>query len=141
MKFLTELIAADLIQHQVWEHHGGPDREAHVTASNRTSLREDESSVFIAATEFELHDGTRHVGYCSPTDPSGLDYVQPVILVGTEHVALWHEEQAAETAAQTIAMRLGRSLDQVFPIQWRCVVPVDGQFVSGQVLPQDVGGR
>ncbi len=115
------------------------DLKAQITPSSRTSLREEESGVFLVATDFELHDGTRHVGYCSPTDPSGLDYLQPVILVGMEHVELWHEEQPAETAAQVIAMRLGRNLDQVFPILWRCIVPIDGQFVSGQVLVEDVG--
>jgi hypothetical protein len=139
MKLLSELTAADLRQHKVWQYHGVSDLKAQITASSRTSLREEESSVFLAATDFQLHDGTRHVGYCSPTDPSGLDYLQPFILVGMEHVALWHEEQPAETAAQMIAVRLGRNLDQVFPILWRCIVPVEGQLVSGQVLAQDVG--
>lgn len=35
--------------------------------------------------------GQKLMGFCSPQDPSGIDYTQPVILAEKGQVALWRD--------------------------------------------------
>lgn len=132
---LSSLTPEELLSTPVWRYRSpeGDDR-AEVDPSDLTELTEDSEETFIALTHFTLSDGTRFFGYCSPVDPSGLDYIQPVLIAGSEHIRLWEG-----FPAESIAALLQRSIEQVFPISFECRVPVDGSIVAARMTAEDVG--
>ncbi|MCA1582647.1 MAG: PilZ domain-containing protein [Acidobacteria bacterium] len=135
MKRLVDLTIEDLAATAVWRYEGGTGDEALVVPAERDSLSAMDEEVFLAATEFTLADGSPHPGFCFPVDDSGIDYLQPVIVTNERQVRFWFEGPVlAETLAAQWAA-LGRTGPDVFPVTFRCPVPVDGRIVTG-VIPQ-----
>jgi hypothetical protein len=113
----------------VWQYKGDDDVDAEVWSGPPAKITDEPGApVYIALTEYYLASGVKHLGYTSPADWSGLDYVQPVIIVGREHVRLWDDTQGVIADAWR---HLGPEKPDVFPITWRCVVPVDGDTAQG----------
>ena len=137
MKRLAELRPEDFEVHPVWEYHGTSDTDALVEPRAVGDVKEADPTTLLAATEFHLADGTTATGFCSPADDSGLDYVQPVVFIANKQVPLWRPRLGVDTAAR-ICIDLGKPADSVFPIAWRCLVPVDGAVRAGEITSTDV---
>ena len=135
MKRLAELTEEDLLACPVWEYHGLNDRTASVSPAPGAVLSEEvpdasRQQVYVALTEFTFANGEVNLGYCSPVDPSGLDYIQPVILIKGAHIRLYDEDS---DGLPEDWRHLGLDSSEVFPLSWRCRVPVDGETVHGTV--------
>lgn len=134
MKRLSELMAEDLKREPVWEYHAvDGDDDALVSPSSKRELTEADEVVHIARTTFWLADGSGHVGFCSPQDDSGLDYVQPVITAVRGQVSLWFDRPADVNTLRLISERLSAVLGKIFPIHYECDVLVDGRRIHGLV--------
>jgi len=149
MKPISDLTAADLASVPVWRFTTAPPASGDppesivvwngkpatewVTPTDLTALSEDAEDVFIAATEFCLATGARFPGFCSPTDDSGIDYVQPVIVTPTGPVRLWFDSPVSADHLRSVLTRLGCPTDEAFPLRFRCLVPCDGRYVEGVV--------
>lgn len=138
MKRINELRTADLDRAPVWRYEGAGDDSAVVHATARTELTETETGVFIARTQFVLNNGTQHIGFCSPTDDSGLDYLQPVILTECGPVFFWFDTPPSEESLHAQWHRLGSDHQTIFPVHFRCTVPVDGRYVTGTINESDL---
>jgi hypothetical protein len=101
-------------------------------------LTEAEPRVFVAATDFVFADGSTAVGFCSPSDPSGLDYTQPVVFLGDAQIPLWVEPTPSRAEVEATWRRHGKSISEVFPIGFACHVPVDGKALSGVIRFEDL---
>ncbi len=156
MKRLVELTAEDLAAEPVWRYEGGTGAAAMVVPIRRDALSRADDEVFLAATDFELFDGSRHVGFCFPADDSSIDYLQPSIIVPGRQVAFWTEGTASPEDLAARWRALGKEPGQIFPASFRCRIPVDGGIVSGWIagvessrdltvaireLPPAAGGR
>jgi hypothetical protein len=137
-KELAQLTAEDFVTIPVWECRGGPDNAATVQPCALHALSENTSGVHLAATEFRLADGTKMAGYCSPSDPSGVDYLQPVLFTAGGQLSLWAETLPTEASVADTWRRLGKPLERVYPIEFTCLVLVDGRQVSGVISLDDV---
>src|SRR5215471_17152647 len=104
-----------------------------VAPSKRVTLSQSDDEIYLAATDFELFDSTAHVGFCFPADDSGIDYLQPVIVSPSGHVNFWFDGPATPTILSNQWKALGKQLHEIFPVSYRCLVPVDGRTVSGRV--------
>ena len=124
----------------MWRYEGENDDVAHVKATDLNELHAAESSTFIARTQFALATGAQFIGFCSPTEDSGLDYLQPVILTPDGPVYFWFEEPPSHEFLARQAARLGVMPAEIFPVQFRCTVPVDGRFVAGVITEDDLTG-
>jgi hypothetical protein len=131
---LVDLTIEDLSTTPVWRYEGGSGAEAVVVPTGRTSLSGEDDEVCLAATEFTLCDSSRHLGFCFPVDDSGLDYLQPVILTRGGQVSFWFDGPIAQEVLAAQWNALGKRVEEVFPVQFRCLVPVAGQTVTG-VIP------
>jgi len=130
MKRFADLSVDDLSASPVWRYSSGDgDASAIVEPTEKAELSESESSVYVVSTTFILADGTSVPGVCSPQDASGLDYIQPVLFGVDGHVRL----STVRTDAQEVAQHLRRRTAAVFPLQFRCNVPVDGVVLSGTI--------
>jgi hypothetical protein len=89
--------------------------------------------VFLAATEFFLPDSSRHLGFCFPVDDAGIDYLQPVVVTPAGQVRFWFDGAVAPETLSTQWRALGKRKEEVFPVRFRCLVPVDGRFVEGTI--------
>jgi hypothetical protein len=136
MKRFAELTREDMHLHPVWRYHSSQDDTlAVVQPDERRQLSEQETITFVVATVFRLADRSELIGLCSPSDPSGLDYLQPVIFTDAGHVRLWNDDTAG-TLVASACKRLGRPVASIFPVFFECTIPVDGLRVTGTV---DIG--
>jgi hypothetical protein len=133
VKPLAELTVEDLAASPIWRYVGGTGAEALVARSKRTTLSQSDDEIFLAATEFVLSDQSRHTGFCFPADDSGIDYLQPVIIDRSGHVSFWFDGPASEAALAAQWKAFGREPRDVFPAEFRCLVPVDKRVVSGRI--------
>jgi PilZ domain-containing protein len=133
VKRLADLTVEDLTAVPVWRYEGGSDAEALVVPVRRDSLSQMDDDVFLAATEFELADSARYFGFCFPADDSGIDYLQPVIVAGGKHVGFWFDAPVTPEALADQWSVLGKAAEKVFPVRFKCLVPVDGRTVSGEI--------
>jgi hypothetical protein len=133
MKRLAELTIADLTTAPVWRYEGGSGADAAVVAERRDSLSQMDNEIFLAATEFFLPDSSQHLGFCFPVDDAGIDYLQPVIVTPTAHVRFWFDEAIAPEVLSAQWNALGRREEEIFPVRFRCRVPVDGRTVAGMI--------
>ena len=133
MKRLIDLAGDDLLSSPVWRYEGGSGSLAIVTPSRRTALSQEDDEIFLAATDFELFDGSRHFGFCFPADDSGIDYLQPVIVSPSGQVSFWFDGPATPEALTRQWKLIGKVSQDIFPVAFRCLVPVDGRTVSGRI--------
>lgn len=133
VKRLVDLTAENLVAHPVWRYEGGSGAQAQVSSTDRASLSQNDDEIFLASTEFDLADGSRHAGFCFPTEGAGVDYLQPVIVTAGGHVPFWFEEPVSEAALAKQWKTLGRPAGRIFPVAFRCLVPVDGRTVRGRI--------
>ena len=133
VKRLGELTVEDLTANPVWRYEGGSGGEALVAPVDRDSLSQSDDEIFLAATDFELSDSSRHFGFCFPADDSGIDYLQPVIVSGSDHVCFWFEGTIPPAALASQWSALGKQAGDIFPVTFQCRVPVDGRAVTGRI--------
>lgn len=134
-KLLADLTAADLTAAPVWRYESGSGAETIVVAEEQDSLSRSDEEIFLAATEFLLPDSSRWFGFCFPADEAGLEYLQPVIVTPAGHVRFWFEGAVAPEFLSSQWNILGArdGDEEVFPVRFRCLVPVDGQVVTGVI--------
>jgi hypothetical protein len=89
-KRLIDLTQKDLLDNNVWEHWSDNLIE-YVRPSNNLSLSETSVNGHIVLTTFLLNNKKSLFGFCSPQDPSGLDYIQPVVLTSNGQVHFYKE--------------------------------------------------
>lgn len=140
MKRVHDLRPADLDRVPVWRHEGEDDDIAVVHATDRKQLSEHDTDLFIARTQFALANGEQHIGFCSPVDDSGLESLQPVIVTDHGPVFFWFDEPPTDASLRAQWQRLGVTSELVFPVHFRCTVPVDGRYVTGIIEPEDLTG-
>jgi hypothetical protein len=140
MKRLNDLRPADLERVAVWHYLGETDDDAHVRATNRTELNEFECDAFIARTQFVLANGAHHPGFCTPVHDGDLESVQPVI-VTVDGLVFFHFDEPP--SRETLALqwrKLGAPRERIFPVHFRCTVPVSGRYVTGIIEAGDLTG-
>ncbi len=128
-----DLTVEDLAASPVWRYEGGSGAEAMVSPAKRAALSQADDEIFLAATEFELLDLERHSGFCFPAENGGLDYLQPVILTPAGPVSFWFDEPPDKDVLAEQWRSLARDPSAIFPIAFRCLVPVDERTVSGRI--------
>ena len=133
VKPLADLTVEDLTATRVWRYEGGGGAEALVVPAQRDSLSRMDDDVFLAATEFELPDSSRHLGFCFPADDSGIEYLQPVIVARGGQVGFWFDRPVTQEMLSAQWRVLGKGAEEIFPVRFHCLVPVDGQTVSGVI--------
>lgn len=133
MKRLVDLSVEDLIASPVWRYEGGSGVDAMVSSTKRVSLSQNDDEIFLAATEFRLFDSSSHFGFCFPADDSGIDYLQPVIVSSSGHVNFWFDGPASPETLAGQWRALAREPREIFPVVYRCIVPVDGRTVNGRI--------
>ena len=128
---LTNLSNDDLSLTPIWHCEGALDQDATVTPVGE--FQYPNSEAYIARTRFTLADGSILWGYCSPTDASGLDYIQPVIILRGVHLPLWLDEPPHRPVLDRLAEALGRPADGVTPIEFYCAVPFNDENLRGEI--------
>lgn len=140
MKRVHDLRPADLDRVPVWRYEGDDDDLAVVHATDRRQLSEKDTDVFIARTQFALANGAQHIGFCSPVDDFDLENLQPVILTDRGPVFFWFDAPPTEESLRVQWQRLGVTRESIFPVHFRCTVPVDGRYITGTIEPDDLTG-
>lgn len=139
MKRLTDLRPADLERVAVWHYLGEVDDDARVRATERSELARADAENYVARTQFVLANGMQHVGFCSPVDES-LESIQPVIVTAEGLVYFWFDEPPSHETLLRQWKRLDAGREQIFPVHFRCLVPVDGHYVTGVIEEDDLTG-
>lgn len=134
MKPFAELTIDDFRRAPVWRYESqGDDATAKVEEVAVSYLSELDPGVFVVATTYRLADGSEFLGLCSPIDPSGLDYLQPILFFEGDQVPLWSGAAAAAVAPELVAKQLRRPVSGVFPLAFTCHILVDGDPISGVI--------
>ena len=139
MKRLHDLTPFDLERAAVWYYDGESDDNAQVRATDRKELAGADATDFIARTQFALANGAQFTGFCSPADEA-LEVTQPVIVTAEGPVFFYFEEPPSQETLDAQWRRLGAGHEQIFPVHFRCTVPVDGKYVTGTIEAEDLTG-
>ena len=140
VKRLHDLRPADFERAAVWHYDGQHDDVATVRATERGELAASDPIVYIARTQFALANGAQFIGFCSPGEDDALAELQPVILTSEGPVYFYFEEPPSQEMLDAQWRRLGVGHEQVFPVHFRCTVPVDGVYVTGSIEAEDLTG-
>jgi hypothetical protein len=140
MKRLADLTPVDLERVALWRYAGETDDTAVVRATDRQELGDAERGLFIARTQFALANGAQHIGFCSPDEETSLDSLQPVILTSAGPVYFWFEDPPSAESLRAQWKRLGAEHEEIFPIHFRCTVPVHGHYITGVIFADDLTG-
>jgi hypothetical protein len=140
MKRLIDLTPSDLDRVPVWRYAGENDDVARVSATDRSELSLADPGTYIARTQFHVAGGTQYVGYCSPANDATLDHLQPVILTADGPVFFHFDEPPSRETLDVQWQRLGCDAEEIFPVHFRCTVPLDGTFVTGTIDAADLTG-
>jgi PilZ domain len=133
VKRLVDVTVDDLVAHPVWRYEGGVGRDAIVVPATKTTLSRSDDEIFLAGTDFELFDTTKHFGFCFPADDTGIAYLQPVILTRSGPVSFWFDELPSEEKLSKQWRLLGKDEAEIFPATFRCRVLVDGRIITGRI--------
>lgn len=131
MKRMQSLTIHDLQETPIWRFEGASELDALVFPAD--DFEHSDRVGYIARTRFLLADESEWWGYCSPTDDSGLDYIQPVIIASAGHVRFWYDEVPSEAEPARACRLLGRHLHEVFPARFECTVAFEGRRVGGEL--------
>jgi len=140
MKRLTELTPADLERAAVWHYSGETDETASVRATDRHELSAREAGLFLARTQFALANGAQHVGFCSPGEEVTLEYLQPVIVTAVGPVYFWFADPPTQESLRAQWQKLGARREDIFPVHYRCTVPIGGRYLTGMIHDGDLTG-
>lgn len=133
LKKLIELTKYDLLDRNVWEHWNENNIEF-VKPSDQTEIYEKSNIGHIVLTDFVLNNNTNLLGFCSPQDTSGLEYIQPVIITDKGQIELWRDKEWSENEKKELLEKLGLTSKEVFPIVYKTRVKCDTKFYSGTIF-------
>lgn len=138
-----ELTPADLERFSVWElsldeeGEQGQD-EATVRPYETNGPVDPAVGMFIVRASMTLADGTRLMGYVTPSAQGGADLssCQPAVVVTEGQVSFWRGMCALrpEDISNSYALLKKASPAQVFPIKFESDVPIACGPVVGEVL-------
>jgi len=140
MKRLRDLEPDDLRRCPVWRYDGEIDDVAVLHATDRKELSIPSEDIFIVETQFVLASGAHHIGFCSPGEDDDIEALQPVIVTGERHVYFWFDDPPSREFLRAQWELLGASHEEIFPIHFRCMVPVNGRYVTGVIEAEDLTG-
>ncbi len=92
-----------------------------------------ENDACLVLTKFVASSGAVFWGYCSPSDPSGLDYIQPTKIKEPGHVPLWWDWNPGDVELERRFALLGAPASMVFPLHYEAQVLSDGETVAGTI--------
>ena len=129
---IKNLSVSDLLKWPVWRYWTTGEMEF-VQSETIQEITEISDNCYIVLTEFILNNKIKFIGFCSPQDFSGLDYIQPVILTKVGQVNLYKELAFDEDDKLKDITKLGYTFEEVFPIYFHVKISCDGEFRSGKV--------
>ena len=133
IKRLIDLKESDLEEYPIWEHWYENNIEF-VKPSNKSELFESDEKGYIVKTEFELKNGKKYIGFCSPKDTSGLDYIQPVLLTENGQFFIFQDNNWTIEEKENELRKIGLKMGEVFPIKYMTKIKCDGDYHFGKLL-------
>lgn len=133
MKNLINLTTEDINEHPLWECSNVDHIEV-LRHSHKVEISEADNEVYVVATDFELNNGQKLQGICSPQDSSGLDYIQPIIVSSNGHFRTFKYDNWTKDEQINELRILGLNKDDVFPIKYRTRIRCDNEYLNGIVL-------
>lgn len=129
---LNQLRKNDILKSPVWKfwYEDGLEKIAPVDISHIT---ENSLDVFIVLTEFTLSNQSSWIGFCSPQDSSGIDYIQPVIITEKEQISFYKDSPWTKHEKEVELLKLGYSSKEVFPIRFKTKVKCDKEYFSSKI--------
>lgn len=133
MKKVLDLVSIDLLNKNVWRHWNENGVE-YVEPSEAIEVYENSNEVFIVLTEFTLNNKVKYLGFRSPQDGSGLDYIQPVMFTNMGQVELWKDISWTVREKDEALRKIGYNVKDVFPINYKTMIKSDGKFLQGSIV-------
>lgn len=130
---LVDFREEELLENEVWKHFIVENVEF-IQNSNKTEVYENSENSYIVLTEFNLNNGQKYIGYCSPQDASGIDYIQPVIFTKKGQFAFYKDGNWSEKDKKEAFSFLGLNFTEIFPVKYETKVLCDGKFLIGKIL-------
>jgi hypothetical protein len=131
-KQLIDLTSSDLLDRNVWEHWTENNIEF-VRPVDKSEISEESNIGYIVLTDFTLNNRTKYLGFCSPQDTSGLDYIQPVIFTDFGQVEFWRNNDWTEDDKKKVLEKLGLDSRDIFPIVYKTRKKCDNKLYSGTI--------
>ncbi len=135
-----DLTRQDLERFPVWEfaldEEGEPGQDE-ATVKPRPDLDtgvKPEEGLFVVRAEFKAANGSAFDGFVTPEPDGDLGAVQPSVVTSEGHVSFWFGMVKPDSATiEKSYATLGAGRDELFPMTFRTVIPVNGTSMEGDV--------
>ena len=132
-KLLKSISISDLELSPIWEHWIEDDIE-YVKPVYKEGISEEDIIDYIVLTEFVFNNNNRYQGFCSPKDTSGIDYIQPVVIINNQQLEFYSDTRKNMDIQGKILKQFGLSKNEIFPLIYKTKVKCDGGFLSGKII-------
>ena len=132
-KRLVDLSAEDLLENQVWEYWMA-DNVEYVKASDKTEISEDCNTAHIVITDFVFSNKAKHIGFCTPPGPDGLDSIQPVVFTSKGPVEFYKENDWTTDEKNSALVKLGLAWNEVFPVAYKTRIKCGRKLHNGTLM-------
>jgi hypothetical protein len=139
-KSIADLTVEDLRAHPIWE--SASDEEGSI-GQDETTVRPYVGSIpanlecgLLALADFELADGTHHIGYVSaqPDAANNIGSAHPVIVCARGQIGFWYGAvRPGGIERRRSLSKLERNLEQVFPLLFRSRNGALVETIGGEV--------
>jgi hypothetical protein len=129
-KLLKDITVSDLLDYSVWEFWI-EDKIEYVKPDSKKEISEKDNVGYIVLTDFELSNKSKFIGFCSPQDTSGLDYIQPVLLTDKGQIVFYRDSEWTNDEKIKELQKIGHDTNDVFPVFYRTRIKCDGKFYNG----------
>lgn len=125
---LLELTERDFRASPVWRciYEGAYTVNPRVFPEEREDLGE-AGPVCLVATTFLDRSRIEYPGFCSPQDPSSMEYLQPVMFLHGKQFPFWPERPLTGVEREHLLASVGKSAKWFFPLTLRLAVSVAGK--------------
>ena len=134
---INEITISQLQTTPIWVFETRDNSDILIEPSNRTEINEGVTNPpesYIVYSSFVAADGQEFLGFCSPEDPSGLDYVQPVIIHEGKYLEMFPNRSLAAVEQKAFLDALETTAEKLFPLKCLPVAKIDGIVVEITIL-------
>ncbi len=130
---LEDITVDEITSIPIWECWTEEKKEF-IKPSDKKEVFDGLPESHIVLTYFKLKNKTKFTGFCSPQDPSGMDYIQPTIITKEGQINFFQKNEFSLYEKSSLLKKLQFKVEEVFPIEYTTQIKSNGSFHKAMIF-------